>query len=69
MKPAADIEQLRDDLELQERELRAAFVELGEATRESIDPQRWIRDRPLSWCLGALAFGAWLGGRARRHNY
>jgi hypothetical protein len=65
---AADIDQLRDEIEVQERELRAAFVELGEVTRESMEPQHWIRSRPLTWFFGALALGAWLGGRARRHN-
>jgi hypothetical protein len=56
---------LRVGVERQECELRAAFTELATATRSIVDPKQWIQDRPLVCVVGALVFGAWLGGRAR----
>jgi hypothetical protein len=62
-----DLAELRDGVERQERALRAAFVELGEATRESMEPDRWIRGNPLAGWFLAFAIGCWWGGRAPRH--
>lgn len=56
---------LREDVAHQQRELRLAFTQLSVATRAAADPRRWIRARPFVCVLGALAFGLWLGGRAR----
>ena len=55
---------LRHRVECQEQELRVALAELGTATRKTVDPRRWIQDKPFVCVLGALAFGLWLGRRA-----
>ena len=60
------MEELREQVEEQEAQLRESVVELEHVARRSIDARHWIRTRPYLWMTGAFVIGAWLGGR--RHE-
>jgi len=49
------------DVEESQQELSAALGDLEGMVRSSIDPARWITERPLPWLLGGLVLGLWLG--------
>ena len=50
-------------VEESQQELTQALGDLEGVVRKSIDPARWITERPLAWLLGGLALGVWLGTR------
>lgn len=62
-------ELLRQVLQRDEHELRAAVQELTEAARERFAMTKRIREAPMLWLLGGFAFGVWLGSRRRRAVY
>jgi len=49
------------EVEESQQELSQALGDLEGIVRRSVDPARWISDRPLPWFLGALVLGLWLG--------
>lgn len=51
------------EVEESQQELTQAIGDLEGIVRRSVDPARWIAERPLPWLLGALALGLWLGSR------
>ena len=51
------------EVEESQQELSQALGDFEGAVRSSVDPARWITDRPLAWLLGGLALGVWLGTR------
>jgi hypothetical protein len=57
------VEALREELEDDERELRAAVAELEIAARQTLQPREWVRRRPLSALGGAFLVGWWMGRR------
>jgi len=66
---AEQVAVLRGRVVEEERALAEALDELAVATRRSVDPSHWIREKPVLWMTGAVAVGWWVGsrtGRARR---
>ena len=62
-------EQREDLLQLIERdqeEVRAAMHDLTGAARSKLDVSEHIREFPLTWAIGALLIGWWLGSRGPR---
>jgi hypothetical protein len=51
------------EVEESQQELSQALGDLEGIVRSSVDPARWITDRPLPWLLGGLALGFWLGAK------
>jgi hypothetical protein len=49
------------EVEESQQELNQALGDLEGIVRSSVDPARWITDRPLPWLLGVLVLGFWLG--------
>jgi hypothetical protein len=49
------------EVEESKQELSQALGDLEGIVRSSVDPARWITDRPLPWVLGGLALGFWFG--------
>jgi len=46
------------------RELRLAFEELEQVTRDVADPRHLIRKHPTRWLVGGLVAGLFLGWRS-----
>jgi hypothetical protein len=63
--PTEQVSILRDRVEEQERELEAAVRDLKVAARRIVGPSEWVREKPLLFMSGALAFGWWLGSQRR----
>lgn len=53
------------DVAKSQQELTQALGDLEGIVRRSIDPARWIIERPLPWVLGGLVLGMWLGTQGR----
>jgi hypothetical protein len=51
------------EVEESQQELTQALGDLEGIVRSSVDPARWITERPLPWLLGGLALGLWLGSK------
>lgn len=49
------------EVEESQQELSQALGDLEGVVRNSVDPAKWITDRPLPWVLGVLGLGLWLG--------
>jgi hypothetical protein len=49
------------EVEESQQELSEALGDLEGAVRSSVDPAKWITDRPLPWVLGGLVLGFWFG--------
>jgi len=57
------VDVLRERVERQTHALEDAVRDLGRATQRSLEPARWIRERPLACVTSALVFGLWLGAK------
>jgi hypothetical protein len=66
MRTERDLVALRRSVSWHEQEFRRALTSLGDSARESLEPTRWVKRRPLSFVVGAFAMGYWLAAR-RRH--
>lgn len=62
-RPEAQAAELRHHMAEHRRELREAMTELREAAWSWTDVGDPIRERPVAWILGAMAFGWWVGWR------
>ncbi len=51
------------EVEESQQELSHALGDLEGVVRKSVDPARWITERPLPWLLGGLVLGLWLGSK------
>ena len=51
------------EVEESQQELSQALGDLEGVVRRSVDPARWITERPLPWLLGGLVLGLWLGAK------
>jgi hypothetical protein len=51
------------EVEKSQQELSQALGDLEGVVRSSVDPAKWITDRPLPWVLGGLVLGFWFGTR------
>jgi hypothetical protein len=49
------------EVEKSQQELSQALGDLEGVVRVSVDPAKWITDRPLPWVLGGLVLGFWFG--------
>jgi hypothetical protein len=49
------------EVEESQREFSRALGDLEGVVRSSVDPTKWIADRPLLWVLGGLVLGFWFG--------
>ena len=49
------------EVEESQQELSQALGDLEGIVRRSVDPARWITQRPLPWLLGGIVLGLWLG--------
>ena len=49
------------EVEDSQQELTEALGDLEGIVLSSVDPARWITERPLPWLLGGLVLGLWLG--------
>jgi hypothetical protein len=49
------------EVEESQQELSQALGELEGVVRSSVDPAKWVTDRPLPWILGGLVLGFWFG--------
>jgi hypothetical protein len=49
------------EVEESQQELSQALGDLEGVVRSSVDPAKWITDRPLPWLLGVFVLGLWLG--------
>lgn len=61
-------EDLLQSIERDEEEVRVAVQELTGAARSTLDLSEHIRKFPLTWAIGALLVGAWLGTRGGARN-
>ena len=50
-------------VEESKQELSQALGDLEGVVRVSVDPAKWITDRPLPWVVGGLVLGFWFGTR------
>jgi hypothetical protein len=48
-------------VENSQQELSQALGDLEGIARRSVDPARWVTERPLPWLLGGFVLGLWLG--------
>lgn len=51
------------EVEESQQELSRALGDLEGIVRRSVNPARWITERPLPWLLGGFVLGLWLGAR------
>ena len=51
------------EVEESQQEPSQALGDLEGVVRRSVDPARWITERPLPWLLGGLVLGLWLGAK------
>jgi hypothetical protein len=49
------------EVEESQQELSQALGDLEGIVRSSVDPAKWITDRPLPWVVGGLVLGFWFG--------
>jgi hypothetical protein len=56
-------EDLLQSIERDEEEVRVAVQELTGAARSSLHVSEYIKKFPLTWAMGALLVGVWLGSR------
>jgi hypothetical protein len=56
-------DQLLESIERDQEELLEAVHELGDAAKATFDMSERIREHPLSWVIGGLLVGLWLGYR------
>ena len=49
------------EVEESQQELSQALGDLEGMVRSSVDPAKWVTDRPLPWILGSLVLGFWFG--------
>jgi hypothetical protein len=49
------------EVEESQQEFSEALGDLEGVVRSSVDPAKWITDRPLPWVLGGLVLGFWFG--------
>ena len=49
------------EVEKSQQELSQALGDLEGVVRKSVDPAKWITERPLPWLLGGFVLGLWLG--------
>ena len=58
-------EDILEEIERDQEEVRAAVHELTRAARETVSLTDHIREHPMMWLAGGFLFGLWLGGRSR----
>lgn len=63
---AEERESLLQSIQQDQQEVRLAVQELSGAARSSLDVRERIKEFPLTWAVGALLFGMWLGSRGGR---
>jgi hypothetical protein len=51
------------EVEESQQEFSQALGDLEGVVRRSVDPARWITDRPLPWLLGGFVLGLWLSAK------
>ena len=61
-------EDLLQSIERDQQEVRVAMHDLTGAARSKLDLSEHIREFPLTWALGALLIGVWLGSRGAPQN-
>jgi hypothetical protein len=49
------------EVEESQQEFSEALGDLEGVVQSSVDPAKWITDRPLPWVLGGLVLGFWFG--------
>ena len=49
------------EVEESQQEFSEALGDLEGVVRSSVDPAKWITDRPLPWVLSGLVLGFWFG--------
>jgi hypothetical protein len=59
-------EELLQSIERDQEEVRDAVQELAGAARLKLDVGERIRAFPLTWMIGAVLVGMWLGSRGAR---
>ena len=64
----AQRDNLLQSIERDQEEVRVAVQELTGAARSSLDVREHIRGFPLTWAIGALLVGMWLGSRGGRDD-
>jgi hypothetical protein len=60
---AEQCEDLRQGIERDQEGVRVAMHELTGAAGSKVDVTEYIRRFPLTWAIGALLVGVWLGSR------
>jgi hypothetical protein len=60
---AAQREDLLQSIERDQEEVRVAVQELAGAARSQLDVGERIKAFPLTWVIGAVLVGLWLGSR------
>ena len=61
-------EGLLQSIERDQEEVRVAVRELTGAARSRLDVSEHIKEFPLTWAIGALLVGIWLGSRGAPQN-
>lgn len=61
-------EDLLQSIERDQEEVRVAVHELTGAAGATLDVSEHIKKFPLTWAIGALLVGAWLGSRGAPLN-
>ena len=61
-------EELLQSIEREQEAVRVAVQELTDAARSKLDVGEHIKKFPLTWTLGALLIGVWLGSRGAPPN-
>jgi hypothetical protein len=56
-------EDLLQSIERDQEEVRVAVQELTDVARSKLKVSEQIKDFPLTWAIGALLVGVWLGSR------
>jgi hypothetical protein len=57
-------DELLESIERDQEDLRVAVQELTGAARATFDLGERIKEHPLTWIIGGLVFGLWLGTRS-----
>ena len=61
-------EDLLQSIERDQEEVRVAVQELTGVARSKLNVSEHIKEFPLTWAMGALLVGAWLGSRGAPLN-
>lgn len=61
-------EDLLQSIERDQEEVRVAVQDLTGAARSKLDLSEHIKKLPLTWAVGALLVGVWLGSRGALVN-